>query len=329
MEKVRRLEMVVRAADAGSFSKAARTLGVTPSAVSHAVSDLERELRVSVFYRTTRQLRLTQDGEAIYERGRAILDQLNELETAVAKPFERLRGTLRVGLSVSLSRGIIMPAIAGFTRRHPDLRLEMVVLTQVKEMHAEGVDLMLRVAEPPESRLIARRIATVRFGVYGSPDYFDRAGVPAEPDDLLRHRCLVFWYPGLRKSLNEWTFERRGERRVITITEPVIVTDDREGLLEALLGGAGLYRGGNFDPAYIKSGRLRRVLADWNCPGGIPVYAIYRRTPRLAPKIAAFLEFAAEAFAAFDPEELTLIHEKGFAESLLGARGKAPLRMTR
>lgn len=324
MEKLRRLEMVVRAADAGSFSKAARTLGVTPSAVSHAVSELEKELRVSVFYRTTRQLRLTQDGQAIYQRSRAILDQLSELETTVLKPSERLRGTLRIGLSVSLSRGIIMPAIAGFTRRHPELKLEMLVLTQVREMHAEGVDLMLRVSEAPDSRLIARRIATVRFGVYGSPDYLERAGVPAQPDDLLRHRCLVYSYPGAGKLLSEWTFERRGERKVIDIVQPAIVSDDREGILAALLGGAGLYRGGNFDPAYIKSGRLRRVLADWTCPNELPIYAIYRRTPRLAPKIAAFLEFAAEAFAAFDPEELTLIHEKAFADSLQRAHGKTP-----
>lgn len=324
MEKLRRLEMVVRAADAGSFSKAARTLGVTPSAVSHAVSDLEKELRVSVFYRTTRQLRLTQDGEAICERGRAILDQLSELETTVAKPSERLRGTLRIGLSISLSRWMIMPAIARFTRRHPDLRLEMLVLTQVKEMHAEGVDLMLRVGEPPVSGLIARRIATVRFGVYGSPDYLERAGIPAEPGDLLRHRCLVYRNPGSEKSLNEWAFERRGEREVVKIAEPAIVTDDREGLLVALLGGAGLWRGGTFEPAYIKSGRLRRVLADWTCPGGFPIYAIHRRMPRLAPKIAAFLEFAAEAFAAFDPDELTLIHEKNFADSPLRARWKGP-----
>src|SRR5262249_47595876 len=104
MERLRRLEMVVRAADAGSFSKAPRTLGLTPSAVSHAVSELEKELRISVFYRTTRHLRLTQDGEAIYERGRAILEELAQLEATVAKPSERLRGTLRIGLSVSLSR---------------------------------------------------------------------------------------------------------------------------------------------------------------------------------------------------------------------------------
>ena len=101
-----------------------------------------------------------------------------------------------------------------------------------------------------------------------------------------------------------------------------MLTDDREGLQAALLGGAGLYRGGLFDPIHIKSGRLRRVLTDWACPGGFSIYAIYRKTARLAPKIAAFLEFAAEAFMAFDPDEVTLTHEKGFADSALRARVK-------
>jgi DNA-binding transcriptional LysR family regulator len=231
----------------------------------------------------------------------------------VAKPSERLRGTLRIGLSVSLSRIIIMPAIAQFTRRHPDLRLEMLVLTQPKEIHSEGVDLMLRVGDPPESRLIARRIARIRFGVYGAPEYLERAGTPKEPNDLLRHSCLVYRHTtgGL---LDEWLFERAGERKLVKIAQPAIVSDDREGLHAAMIGGAGLGRIGNFDPYWIHSGRLRRVLTDWNLPDGFPIFAIYRRTPKLAPKITAFLDFARTAFAAFDPEELTLIHEKeGFA----------------
>ena len=309
MEKLRGLEMVVRAADAGSFSKAARSLGVTPSAVSHAVADLEKQLRVSIFYRTTRQLRLTEDGQAIYGRGGEILDRLNELETTVARPSERLRGTLRVGLSVSLSRIVIMPVIAQFSLRHPDLRLNMVVLTQAKEMHAEGVDLMLRVGDPPESGLIARRIARIRYGVYAAPEYLDRAGTPADPSDLLRHPCLVFRHT-TGQLLDEWTFERGGERKVVKITHPAIVSDDREGLHAAMVGGAGIGRIGAFDPNWIRSGRLRRVLTDWSVLGGFPIHAIYRKTPRLAPKIVAFLDFARTAFAAFDPEELTVIHEK-------------------
>jgi DNA-binding transcriptional LysR family regulator len=311
MEKLRGVEMVVRAADAGSFSKAARTLGVTPSAVSHAVAALEKDLRIAIFYRTTRQLRLTEEGQAVYGRGREILDRLYELETAVAKPSERLRGTLRIGLSVSLSRAIIMPALAQFTRRHPELQLEFVVMTQPKQMHAEGVDLMLRVGEIPDSALIARCIAHVKFGLYGAPAYFERFGVPQNPDDLLRHACLVYRYPGSDKRLDQWLFERSGERKPVKIAHPAIVTDDREGLLAAMLGGAGIARTGCFDPQWIKSGRVRRVLADWSVPGGFPIYAIYRRTPKLPPKIVAFFDFARTAFSGFDPDGLTLLPEKG------------------
>lgn len=305
--------MVVRAADAGSFSKAARTLGVTPSAVSHAVAALEKDLRISIFYRTTRQLRLTEEGQAIYGRGKEILERLDELETAVARPSERLRGRLRIGLSVSLSRIIIMPAIAQFTRRHPELRLEMLVLTQPKEIHSEGVDLMLRVGEPPESGLIARRIARIHFGIYGAPEYLDRAGMPKEPSDLLHHCCLVYRHT-TGQLLDEWMLERGAERKLVKIAHPAIVSDDREGLHAAMIGGTGLGRIGAFDPYWIRSGRLRRVLPDWSILGGFPIFAIYRRAPKLAPKITAFLDFAKAAFAAFDPEELTLIHEKeGFA----------------
>jgi DNA-binding transcriptional LysR family regulator len=202
-----------------------------------------------------------------------------------------------------------MPVIAQFSLRHPDLRLDMVVLTQPKEMHAEGVDLMLRVGDPPESGLIARRIARIRYGVYAAPEYLDRAGTPADPSDLLHHPCLVFRHT-TGQLLDEWTFERGGQRRVVKIAHPAIVSDDREGLHAAMVGGAGLGRIGAFDPNWIRSGRLRRVLTDWNVLDGFPIHAIYRKTPRLAPKIVAFLDFARTAFAAFDPEELTVIHEK-------------------
>jgi DNA-binding transcriptional LysR family regulator len=309
MEKLRRLEVAVRVADAGSFSRAARTLGVTPSAVSHAIAQLEQDLGVALFYRTTRQLRLTEEGEALCTRARSLLEQLLELESVVAKPSERLRGVLRVGLSVSLSRLIVMPALSLFTRQHPELRLEFVVLTRIKEMHIEGVDLMLRVGEIADSGLVARRIATIRFGVYAAAEYVERAGAPRLPEDLLQHRCLVYRDPNIG-LLDAWTFARAGERKTVKLNRPAVISDDREGLHAAMVGGAGIARMGNFEPTLLTSGRLRRLLPDWEVLGGFPVHALYRRTPKLGAKIAAFLDFAIGAFGQFDPQELTLVHEK-------------------
>lgn len=125
MDRMRRIELFVRAAEAGSFAKAARSLDLTPSAVSDAIADLETGLGISLFHRTTRQLRLTEDGEEIYRRGGELLNQLADLENG-ARRTELLTGTLRVGLALPLSRNVIMPRLATFLRRHPQLRLEFL-----------------------------------------------------------------------------------------------------------------------------------------------------------------------------------------------------------
>ncbi len=309
MDRIRRIELLVRAVEAGSFAKAARSLDLTPSAVSHAIANLEKGLGVSLFNRTTRQLRLTEEGEGIYQSGCDILRQLAELEGDSRKVPERLTGTLRVGLGVPLSRNVIMPLLPAFLRRHPHLRLVFHIQSLPQEMHAEGVDLLLRIGESPESALIARKIGQIRHAVYASPHYLKIGGAPANPDDLLRHSCLVIKPAGTSRPLDEWAFDRAGEHKVIRIV-PRVVTYDREGLIAAVLAGAGLMRVGCFDPALIASGQLRRVLKDWSCPSGPPIFAMYRKTTRMPPKIAAFLAFVEEAFAAFDPEEITLLHYK-------------------
>jgi DNA-binding transcriptional LysR family regulator len=313
MDRVHHIEMLVRAADAGSFAKAALFLGLTPSAVSRAIAELERHLRVTLFYRTTRQLRLTEDGEELYRRGREILDKLAEVETAVSRAQARLTGTLGVGMAVGIARHVVMPRIPEFMRRHPDLKIECRVLSQPKDMHASGIDLLFRLGDPPESTLIARKLLQLRYAVYAAPEYLKLAGEPTHPDDLMRHRCLIMRSHWASKPLDEWEFERKGERRVVKVPS-TLITDDREGLMTAALAGGGLIRTGMFDPAQIAAGRLRKVLNDWTCPRGPDLYALYRKTPHPSPKITAFLDFLSETFTAFDPEEITLLHNKSFGE---------------
>lgn len=322
MDRVRRIEMLVRAADAGSFAKAARLLQLDPSAVSHAIAELEKELRVTLFYRTTRQLRLTEDGEELYRRGREILEKLADVEIAMSRTAARLTGILRVGMGVPQSREIIMPRLPEFMRRHPGLQLECIVLTQVRDMHASGVDVLLRVGEPEDSRLVARKVAELKFGVYAAPSYLESTGEPERPEDLQNHRCLVHKAPVAVKPLDEWEFERGGEHKLVRVPH-TLMTDDREGLIAAALAGGGLMRIGMFDPVLITSGRLRKVLNGWNCSGAPPVYAVYRKTQRLSPKIAAFLEFVSEAMTAFDPDGMTLEPSRRFAEFVRRVRSGA------
>ncbi len=307
MDRMRRIELFVRAAEAGSFAKAARSLDLTPSAVSHAIADLEKGFGLPVFHRTTRQLRLTEEGEGLYEKGHELLRQLAELESGIRKTSGRLTGTLRVGLGTPISRNVIMPFLPAFLRRHPQLRLDFHIQSLPKEMHAEGVDVLIRISEPPTSNLIARKLGQIRHAVYASPQYLKLAGIPKTPDDLLQHSCLVIKTAGMSRPLDEWEFNRGAERKVIRVT-PRVVTYDREGLMAAVLAGAGLMRLGCFDPNLAASGQLRRVLADWTCPPGFPIFAMYRKTARMPPKVAAFLDFVEEAFATFDPDEVTLFH---------------------
>jgi DNA-binding transcriptional LysR family regulator len=307
MDRIRRIELLVRAAEAGSFAKAARSLNLTPSAVSHAIAELEKGLGVSLFHRTTRQLRLTEEGEGIRQRGSELLQKLTELESSVQKTPEQLTGLLRVGLVAPLSRNVIMPSLPIFLRRHPQLQIEFLVQREPKEMHVEGVDVLIRISEPPVSNLIARKIAQIRHAVYASPRYLELAGVPNAPDDLARHACLVMKMRDMSRPLIDWEFRRGAERKVVQVT-PRVVTDDREGLMAAVLAGAGIMRLGCFDPHLIESGQLRKVLGDWTCPPGFPMFAMYRKSARGTPKVAAFLKFVEEAFAAFDPDEITLFH---------------------
>ena len=304
MDRVRGIEILLSAAEAGSFARAAKLLQLDPSAVSHAIAQLERELKVTLFYRTTRQLRLTEDGAEIVRRGKSILRDIGELIDVGTRVQERVSGTLRIGMHVPISHSIVMPRLPIFMRRYPELRLECRVLNQVKDFHAAGLDILLRVGEPPESDLVAWKLGALRMGLYAAPSYLAHAGTPQSPEELAAHRCLVHHPPMLDKPWDRWVFERGTERKVVTVPH-TLVTDDREGLIAAACAGGGLMRIGMFEPRLIASGRLLKLLPDWECPGGPPMYAIYRKPGRVSKKIAAFREFASEAIADFDPDGIT------------------------
>ena len=306
MDKSSRLEMLVRVVDQGSLVAAARSLGLTPSAVSRGLADLERSLGVTLLLRSTRRIQLTEEGALVYERSLDILARLQELETSVARGTRAVTGTLRVGLPVPIGRYIIWPRLGLFMSRYPDLNLDFKPIQDPKAMQSENFDVLLTAGDPPASRLVAHRLALGRPGIYASPDYLRRFGEPQVPEDLAQHRCLVFHGAWMQSPADDWDFARAGQACTVRVRARV-TSPDREGLIVAALAGAGIIRMACFDPALISGGRLRRLLPDWECPGGFNVYALHRKSSSLAPRIQAFLEFARESFAAFDPEGVTLL----------------------
>lgn len=307
MDRSHRLEMLVRTADGGSFASAARAMDLTPSAVSRGIGDLERELKVRLFNRTTRLLRLTHEGAQVYRQAMDILARLAALEDGIMRERNRVSGMVRVGVQAPLARHVLLPRLATLQDRHPDLRMETRLTQDPRDMQPDNLDVLLHVGEPPPSRLVARRLGQGKPAAYASPDYLRRFGAPAHPADLVHHRCLLFRPPWAVGAFDQWSFERAGLKEMVRV-QPFLVTPDREGLLVAAQAGAGVVYMACFDPTLLSSGQLVRMLPDWSCPPSFGIHLLYRRGANSVPRVAAFLQFVREAFADFDPQELTMLH---------------------
>lgn len=322
LDRSHRLQMLVSAADSGSFAAAARIMDLTPSAVSRGIADLERELKVSLFNRTTRQLKLTQEGMEVYRRAVDILTHIAELSESLARKHGLVSGVVRVGVQAPLGRYVLMPRLANLHDRYPELIIETRLTQDPRDMQSENLDVMLHVGEPVLSRLVARRLGQGRPAAYASSDYVRRFGAPVTPADLVNHRCLLFRSPWSVGPIDHWTFERDGHREAIQV-RPSLVTPDREGLIVAACAGAGIIYMACFDPAFLSSGRLVRLLPEWSSPPSFDIYVLHRRGGASAPRVAAFLRFVREAFADFDPQELTVLHTDKMARSEAGRLAKA------
>ena len=299
--------MVLNSAELGSFAAAARRMNITPSAVSRGVSELERSLNTALFNRTTRVLKLTEDGRRVQEQAVEILDRLAGLRGSVAGSRATIKGLVRVGSSPAVNRHVIMPALADFLGRYPEVELQFELTQNVRSMHADNLDVLIHVGEPPDSRLMATRLAQGHPAVYASPAYLNRYGEPAEPADLTLHRCLVFRPPWQSQAVTEWMFVRDSQRKSV-IVKPAVVSGDREGLITAGVAGCGLIFMACFDPGLIISGQLRRLLTDWHCEPSFNIYVMHRRMRGLPAQVVAFVEFCEAAFRAFDPESRTIVH---------------------
>lgn len=307
MDRLRRLEIAVKVAEAGSFAKAANALMVTPSAVSHAVAQLERELGVALFYRTTRQLRLSPEGTQALHHAREVLAALERLDTLSSGKHDQVAGKLKLGIPPGMAQHILMPVLPRFTEHHPEVQIELSSIVTEANMHLTGADLVFRIGPLADSELVARPLAHLQFGVYAAPRYLERHGVPQHPQDLAQHRALIHKSPRSTTIApwDLWPYQRGEESGSVQMGHH-FVSDEREALLVAALAGAGVFRMGMFSPALLESGRLVRLLDDWQWLGHLPLTALYRRMPSTPRRITAFLDFAQEAIRGFDPQGMTL-----------------------
>jgi DNA-binding transcriptional LysR family regulator len=295
VDKLAAMHAFRRVIERGSFRAAARDLGRSNAAVSKQIGDLEAELGATLITRTTRRLALTEVGRAYYERCARILDDLTEAETAVASLQSAPRGLLRVNAPMSFGLLHLAPALPAYMERCPEVRVDLVMNDRTVDLVEEGFDVAVRGRTSlPDSSLIARRLAPVRRVLCAAPGYLKRHGHLERPEDLVRHRCLVY---SLSSSPTEWTFAPRDRSEPVTVrVVPYYTVNSSIALREALLAGSGVALIPTFVVGLdLKDGRLTALLSDFEIPLQ-SLYALYPSSRHLSPKVRSFVDFLVERY---------------------------------
>ncbi|WP_437993908.1 LysR family transcriptional regulator [Sorangium sp. So ce145] len=294
------IELLVATVETGSFSGAARRLGVTPSAVSRRVMRLEQELGVALLARTTRSLRLTDDGQAFYARCVRIVEELGEATEAIARASKKPVGLLRVDAPVALGRDVIAPSLPRFAARYPDVRINLTLRDQHVDPVAEGLDLLVRIGPLGDSSLVARRLGASRLVHCAAPSYIARRGAPATPADLAGHDCVGYLRDGRPTGFRFLTGDGDAVLEV-PISGP-FHANDVDVLRHLAIAGSGIIAMFDFlAKDALAEGTLVTVLDEFPTTTW-PIHALYPKNRHLLPKVRVFVDFLAEIFAPPSPE---------------------------
>ncbi|ASW01921.1 LysR family transcriptional regulator [Paraburkholderia aromaticivorans] len=285
------LAMFAKVAEEGSFAAAARAMGVSVATVSRGVARLEDRLGARLFNRTSRQLALTEFGSTICEKAGDIYRQAEEAESAAREMSVQPRGLIRFAVPMSFGLRWLAPLLPEFSRRFPEISIDLHLSDAPVDIVAEGFDAALRIAALPDSSLIARRLCPVSQVVVASPGYLARCGRPAHPRDLVGRPCLSYAY---RARSEVWRFANdSGEEEAVTPVGPLRVTNS-DALLPMLLAGLAVAELPDFIAGeYLADGRLESILTDWHLTRG----GLYFVTPsaRARPaKVTALADYCAE-----------------------------------
>ena len=283
------MSVLATVVETGSFTRAGEVLGLSASGVSRAVSRLEERLGIRLLHRTTRALRLTDEGTRLYERAVPHLSGIEDAANAVSGAAETVRGILRVSLNPIFARNVLAPRLPEFTERYPDLNLVCVLLPDAGDLVAEGIDVAVRFGPQPPSSMTSRRLLETRVLTVASPSYLKKHGRPKTPEKLVEHDCIQYIDPQ-RAHCFEWEFRRGKEVRPIETKGHVTLTDV-DTMVAACVAGAGIAQVLALGvESLLASGALVELFPEWP-DETFPLYAI-RPSRRLPPAaVEAFLDF--------------------------------------
>ena len=292
MNKLQAMEVFVQVVDSGGFTRAAENMQLPKATVSTLVQALETALAVKLLHRTTRQVSVTSDGAAYYERCLRILSDVREAEESLSTNRASPSGRLRVDVSTGMANDLIIPALPDFFQRYPDIRLDLGCSDRAVDLIEEGIDCAIRGGKLPDSALIARRIGVLHFVIAGTPEYFAKHGRPTHPSQLADHRCVNYFSSKTGKSM-DWDFVR-GDETIIMPVPSCLAVNDSTVYTTAGLQGLGLVQMASYKiESLVHSGQLELVLEDWTSEP-MPINIVYPENRHLSAKVRVFVEWVAD-----------------------------------
>lgn len=292
MDKFVEMRTFAAVVDAGSFVKAAETLGASKAAVSRYVSELEARLGVRLLQRTTRRLSLTEEGRVFHARCRELLAGVEEAEAEISSRTGVARGLVKVSAPVTFGVRHLAPLWGEFRALHPQVRLDVTLADRIVDLVEEGYDLAIRIATLPSSTLVSRRLATTRMVLCASPRYLEEHGAPAHPAQLADHAVIAYsyWSTG-----DEWQFEGPDGPVAVT-TRPCMHTNSGDTCRAMALADQGVILQPTFMVGEdLKSGALVELLPGFRSLE-LGIYAVYPTRKHVPRKVRVLVDFLADAF---------------------------------
>lgn len=293
-DRLESMSILVAVVEAGSFSAAARRLKIPLATVSRKVGDLEAHLHTRLLHRSTRQLALTEAGQSYVAACRRILEEVGEAERAAAGEYAAPKGELVLTAPIVFGRLHVLPVVADFLKTYPDIDVRMVLTDRVVPLLDEHVDVALRIADLPDSTLVAARLGAVRRVVCASPAYFAEHGMPSTPQELSAHACITFEQMTSRQV---WQFAS-GKAEIAVPVRSRLAVSTAEAAVDAAVAGVGITRVVSYQMAgALRAGALQIALVPFE-PAPWPISLVHTGQGILPLKLRAFLDFAAPRLKA-------------------------------
>jgi LysR family transcriptional regulator for bpeEF and oprC len=292
MDRFEAMEIFTRVVEANSFTKVSESLDLPRAKVSRTIQALEEHVGVRLLNRSTRQVSVTEDGAAFYERCVTILADVADAESSLSNKRENPAGTIRVDTSGTLARALLLPALDDFYRQYPQIDVRLGLADRNIDLIQDGVDCVIRMGTPEESSLVARRIGLARIVTCASPAYLEKFGAPTTLEELAEHRAVNYVSARSGKTF-PFEYEVSGDIERVQMKSTLAVNDGSVYISAAVLGH-GIIQPSRFMVAeLIEQGALQEILGNYTSPG-TPLSVLYAHRRNLSSRLRAFIDWVSE-----------------------------------